>query len=282
MFEISKRGGGSMNKLHIYTTESVLKWIKDMPEHPLTNDIKGDDPMSCQTYARNLMRQYNEALSKAKREAVTFEDQEFVSFLIRTNPIGTELIPDKIYSIDYKGRVEIINSRFAKDDLPVGIPVARLIPESTEVKPMQVREDMICPVTKQHCDDECCPVGAICNLSSDSLISSPESTEVESQEEMPIKLKHMALTYDQWLLIVNTTVNNGSIEAATIHRDKSTITGDLLHSKSTIENIMERRAVDLTCRLLRDGVKITFMDGVISERVIESISPPLYDKYFRK
>lgn len=28
-----------------------------------------------------------------------------------------------------------------------------------------VGEDMICPITKKHCDDECCPVGAICNLS---------------------------------------------------------------------------------------------------------------------
>lgn len=27
-----------------------------------------------------------------------------------------------------------------------------------------VKEDMICPVTKVHCDDECCPVGAICNM----------------------------------------------------------------------------------------------------------------------
>lgn len=28
-----------------------------------------------------------------------------------------------------------------------------------------VGEDMICPITKQHCYDECCPVGAECNLS---------------------------------------------------------------------------------------------------------------------
>jgi hypothetical protein len=179
MFEISKRGGGSMNKLHIYTTESVLKWIKDMPEHPLTNDIKGDDPMSCQTYARNLMRQYNEALSKAKREAVTFEDQEFVSFLIRTNPIGTELIPDKIYSIDYKGRVEIINSRFAKDDLPVGIPVARLIPESTEVK---IIEDKYAEEVFGTAED-----------GFPYLKGKPtppiESTEVESQEELLEKIE---------------------------------------------------------------------------------------------
>lgn len=28
-----------------------------------------------------------------------------------------------------------------------------------------VKEDMICPITKEHCDDECCPVGSECNLS---------------------------------------------------------------------------------------------------------------------
>lgn len=28
-----------------------------------------------------------------------------------------------------------------------------------------VKEDMICPVTKKHCDDECCPVGSECNIS---------------------------------------------------------------------------------------------------------------------
>jgi hypothetical protein len=27
-----------------------------------------------------------------------------------------------------------------------------------------VKEDMICPSTGLHCDDECCPVGSVCNL----------------------------------------------------------------------------------------------------------------------
>jgi len=30
-----------------------------------------------------------------------------------------------------------------------------------------VQENMICPATNEHCDDECCPVGAICNLKSE-------------------------------------------------------------------------------------------------------------------
>jgi len=32
-----------------------------------------------------------------------------------------------------------------------------------------VKEDMICPITKQHCDDECCTVGSECNISGDDL-----------------------------------------------------------------------------------------------------------------
>lgn len=32
-----------------------------------------------------------------------------------------------------------------------------------------LKEDMICPITKNHCDDECCPVGAECNVANDHL-----------------------------------------------------------------------------------------------------------------
>jgi hypothetical protein len=46
---------------------------------------------------------------------------------------------------------------------------------------MKVGEDMICPVTKSHCDDECCPPGAECNLGSDS-IQSGSSKILESIE----------------------------------------------------------------------------------------------------
>lgn len=31
----------------------------------------------------------------------------------------------------------------------------------------RVGEDMACPIRKVHCDDECCTVGSICNLSSE-------------------------------------------------------------------------------------------------------------------
>lgn len=50
--------------------------------------------------------------------------------------------------------------------------------EQPKLKELRVGEDMICPVTKQHCDDECCPPGAICNVSGDDcLVSGNESNK---------------------------------------------------------------------------------------------------------
>lgn len=39
-----------------------------------------------------------------------------------------------------------------------------------------VKEDMICPVLNVHCDDECCTIGSICNVSSllDKTIGPPD------------------------------------------------------------------------------------------------------------
>lgn len=40
---------------------------------------------------------------------------------------------------------------------------------NTNNKSMIVGEDMICPVTNKHCDDECCMPGSICNISSNDI-----------------------------------------------------------------------------------------------------------------
>lgn len=48
-----------------------------------------------------------------------------------------------------------------------------------------VGEDMICPITKKHCVDECCPVGAECNLSGNNVC------EPESPSEEMVKLAHV-------------------------------------------------------------------------------------------
>ena len=46
-----------------------------------------------------------------------------------------------------------------------------------------VKDDMICPVTKAHCDDECCPVGSTCNMSNNETIFSGDSFFWEGWEE---------------------------------------------------------------------------------------------------
>jgi hypothetical protein len=101
-------------------------------------------------------------------------------------------------------------------------------------------------------------------------------------ELQPIRLKHMALTMPQYLTIRNYTNNNGDVEVDSLYRDPLTISADFLHSKQTMERIAKNNATTLTCHLLSKGVKIKFMDGEKSESVIAKLSPPLYDKHYRK
>jgi len=42
-----------------------------------------------------------------------------------------------------------------------------------------VGADMICPITKKHCDDECCTIGSECNMSGDEI----SNTEPEADKE---------------------------------------------------------------------------------------------------
>jgi hypothetical protein len=65
-----------------------------------------------------------------------------------------------------------------------------------------VKEDMICPVTKAHCDDECCPVGSTCNMSNDEVmkvISSGDSFfSEEFKEKMESRRKQLNLKWEGW------------------------------------------------------------------------------------
>jgi len=70
-----------------------------------------------------------------------------------------------------------------------------------------VKEDMICPVTKAHCDDECCPVGSTCNISdgirinmsNDEIISSGDSFfSEEFKEKMEARRKQLNLKWEGW------------------------------------------------------------------------------------
>jgi hypothetical protein len=58
---------------------------------------------------------------------------------------------------------EILN----KDGSPMREYHSEIIRELLNEQPMEkklINENGICPVTKLHCDDECCPIGATCNM----------------------------------------------------------------------------------------------------------------------
>jgi len=62
-----------------------------------------------------------------------------------------------------------------------------------------VKEDMICPVTKAHCDDECCPVGSTCNISNGEAIDPGDSFfSEEFKEKMEARRKQLNLKWDGW------------------------------------------------------------------------------------
>jgi hypothetical protein len=66
-----------------------------------------------------------------------------------------------------------------------------------------VKEDMICPITKQHCDDECCTVGSQCNVS---------GNEISDIERKP------TIVLSEWVLLVDIDFFGRLIYAGTIFR----------------------------------------------------------------
>jgi hypothetical protein len=68
-----------------------------------------------------------------------------------------------------------------------------------EEKDYTVKADMICPVTKAHCDDECCPVGSTCNMSSEVIVDSEASFfSEEFKEKMEARRKELNLKWEGW------------------------------------------------------------------------------------
>jgi hypothetical protein len=64
--------------------------------------------------------------------------------------------------------------------------------KATPNKKITVGEDMICPVTKVHCDDECCTVGSECNVSGNSIqYSEKEQNIVMCNKITPEALREM-------------------------------------------------------------------------------------------
>jgi hypothetical protein len=68
-----------------------------------------------------------------------------------------------------------------------------------EEKDYTVKADMICPVTKAHCDDECCPVGSTCNMSSEVISDSEASFfSEEFRAKMEARRKELNLKWEGW------------------------------------------------------------------------------------
>lgn len=61
---------------------------------------------------------------------------------------------------------------------------------------MRVGEDMICPVTRKHCDDECCQVGALCNLFAPPPPDSWESEPTKVDPERRVMPGVLAFKHD--------------------------------------------------------------------------------------
>jgi len=61
--------------------------------------------------------------------------------------------------------------------------------KATPNKKITVVEDMICPATKLHCDDECCTVGSECNVSGNNI----QDCEKEQNIAMSNKITPEAL-----------------------------------------------------------------------------------------
>jgi hypothetical protein len=68
-----------------------------------------------------------------------------------------------------------------------------------EEKDYIVKDDMICPVTKAHCDDECCPVGSTCNMSNDGVMDPGSSFfSEEFKGKMESRRKELNLRWEGW------------------------------------------------------------------------------------
>lgn len=61
-------------------------------------------------------------------------------------------------------------------------------------KDYTVKNDMICPVTKLHCDDECSPVGSTCNVSGEDIVDRDHLFSEEFKENMEPEMD----IFDQW------------------------------------------------------------------------------------
>jgi hypothetical protein len=74
-------------------------------------------------------------------------------------------IKDSFSRRDLKGLNDKIDKLLKLNDNSKQEPEKEDWKQKAEREGRIVKDDMICPVTKEHCDDECCTVGSECNLS---------------------------------------------------------------------------------------------------------------------
>lgn len=95
-----------------------------------------------------------------------------------------------------------------------------------------------------------------------------------------IWLKHLNLTWTEWQLIKNNTVNNDQVFVNTLFQPEDEIKASGFNSEITNKRVGKNKAIELALNILRSGIKINFLDDSIKH--IEKISPPLYHKYYKQ
>ncbi len=69
------------------------------------------------------------------------------------------------------------------------IPAGKGTANETINEEMRIGKDNVCPITKEQCDDECCPPGAICNLSHEGGSPPTANDIVNAGDEFVERLK---------------------------------------------------------------------------------------------
>jgi len=99
-----------------------------------------------------------------------------------------------------------------------------------EEKDYIVKDDMICPVTKAHCDDECCPVGSTCNMSSEVIVDSETSFfSEEFKEKMESRRKELNLKWEGWEEDERDRQSGGILIVAAVIASIITISGIVIY-----------------------------------------------------
>lgn len=111
---------------------------------------------------------------------------------------------------------------------------------------------------------------------------SAHDREVEGKAFVPT-INHLSYSYTDLLLILKAINVSTVVNVVNLIIPKKQVEADYLHSLKTKIRISERNAYDNLLRLLREGVLVNFLnDPVECMTVVQKVSPPLYDRYYRQ